>query len=848
MSTDARRRSLLEAVFADLRPEEQIYVFRKAEQNERRLFDSVDDVFDYADQHQESDLYFGVAPRVRGDYDTPSRVTGIWVDIDYKDFDDDPPKAQKALAEFPLLPNFIIGSGNGMHAYWLLMDSVPPRRAQDDLMKPLCDLIGADHTHNPDRVLRIPGTKNWKDPDNPKDVRVLREEASSMVLSRDIEAMMNTSAKVRRLIATGDASGFPSSSERDFLVIGNLVSAGASNDVIIEIFQTRKVGDRFARKGVSFFEEEIDRIRDKFVSTTALFSEIDQCYHVNTSRGRKKVSTFVFDPVKLLRSVEGDEDALLGTMFASGQSWPDIVLPKSAFHTTNAFLKFLPNIEWQWEGADSETKRLLLYLSGKLYEKGMPATNCTHTLGRHNEFWVTKEETVGPQEVYAPDEAEFTYRGRVHTARNEQLDTAPALEYSFPGPTEYSELIEMISKYLRVANVPGALVPILGWYMAAPLKPLFLKTGIRFPHLNVFGTRGSGKTSTVLNLFSPLLGQADPAAWSSNTTAFVIRSLLSSTNAIPIVFGEFRVSTTSRQFLSILRMAYDVGMDARGRPDLTVEVYPLTAPIVVDGEDALPEGALKERSILVNLHPVDIVEGTLANRAFKALLRLPLKDFAGHYIRRTLCEDSDSVRRRFEKSYHETFSLSATVLPDRVRNNLAVVLVGLQLYNEHMLRWGGKEIEWDGEVFAEVLGSTLVTLMGGRTRIEVDDMIEDLVTQTAKADMGPLPYMGFYNEDENILWIHLNTAVRWWERFAMSRGRSTLDMPAIRAQMCERCGFGSYLIPEQNIASHAGKVACFGIDLEKARDAGLNIPEKLDPDDMLLKRALLGQVSIGASP
>lgn len=846
MSASADRRSLLDAVFSDLRPDEQIYVFEKPGKD-RRLFDSIQAVIDYADQHPNSDLYFGVAPRVRGSFDSPSRVTAIWVDIDYKDFGDDPKKAQNALAEFPLLPNFVISSGNGLHAYWLLMDSVPPRRAQDDLMKPLCDLIGADATHNPDRVLRIPGTKNWKDPDNPKDVTVLRDKALPLHLSRDIEALMNTSAKVRRLIATGDASGFPSTSERDFLVIGDLVSAGASNELILEIFRTRRVGDRFARKGEQFFEEEIDRVRDKFISTQALFAEIDQCYYVNTSRGRKKVSTFVFDPVKLLRSVEGNEDALLGTVFAGGKEWPDVVLPKSAFHTTNAFLKLLPNIEWQWEGTDSDTKRLLLYLSGKLYEKGMPATNCTHTLGRHGSFWVTKGATVGKDAIFSPDEAEYTYRGRIQTSRNEKLDTVPRLEYVFPEPDEYEALTKALSQYIRVANRPGALIPMLGWYMAAPLRPLFIENGIRFPHLNVFGTRGSGKTSSILYLFAPLLGQTDNKAWSSNTTSFVIRSLLSSTNAIPVVFGEFRVSTVHRQFLSVLRMAYDVGMDARGRPDLTVEVYPLTAPVVIDGEDALPEGALKERSILVNLHPSDIAEGTMANRAFKALLRLPLNKFAGRYIRRTLRETPESVQKRFDVAHEETFRLSRSALPDRVRNNLAVVLVGLGMYNEHMARWGGQQISWEEDVFEEVLGSTLTTLLGGRTRIEVDDLIEDLLAQTAKADLGPLPYMGFYDEQKNTLWIHLNTAVRWWERFAMSRGRSTLDMPAIRAQMCERCGLGSYILSEREIVTNAGRTSCFGINIERAKECGLNVPEALDPDSMAIRQALLAQSPVGAS-
>ena len=76
-------------------------------------------------------LYFGVAPRVDGD-GTKQGITEIitlHVDIDFKDTPLD--RVQQLLKEFPLKPSFQIGSGGGLHLYFLLREAV----SKEDILK-----------------------------------------------------------------------------------------------------------------------------------------------------------------------------------------------------------------------------------------------------------------------------------------------------------------------------------------------------------------------------------------------------------------------------------------------------------------------------------------------------------------------------------------------------------------------------------------------------------------------------------------------------------------------------------------------------------------------------------------
>jgi archaellum biogenesis ATPase FlaH len=135
------------------------------------------------------DVYFGVGlaaepgtPKTRTKRDTVSAIPGFWFDFDIiSPVKKNVPATIKEVIEFlrpfPFMPSIIVDSGHGVHAYWLLRemwyltDPSDRLRAADilqRLQKHLCERALTEHKWKFDktsdlcRILRLPGTQNYK--------------------------------------------------------------------------------------------------------------------------------------------------------------------------------------------------------------------------------------------------------------------------------------------------------------------------------------------------------------------------------------------------------------------------------------------------------------------------------------------------------------------------------------------------------------------------------------------------------------------------------------------------------------------------------------------------------------
>ncbi len=116
--------------------------------------------------------------------DNVNELKALWFDIDFKGGLSDPTLVVAALREFSNstgvpAPSILVHSGNGIHAYWPFTTAIPYERWQPmaDRFKELANecSLGADLACTGDacRVLRPPGTKNYKCRDTPKPVYFL---------------------------------------------------------------------------------------------------------------------------------------------------------------------------------------------------------------------------------------------------------------------------------------------------------------------------------------------------------------------------------------------------------------------------------------------------------------------------------------------------------------------------------------------------------------------------------------------------------------------------------------------------------------------------------------------------
>lgn len=134
------------------------------------------------------DVYFGVLRRTtqRGRAeDTVEATHLLWADFDAKNYrgKTGTNSAFSEIANMRLIPHIIVDSGHGYHAYWLLDDEYPFSEAQK-VMKGIEAVHKTDHCSDAARILRVPGTLNFKDA-SPTPVRLVRFDDRARPYSLD---------------------------------------------------------------------------------------------------------------------------------------------------------------------------------------------------------------------------------------------------------------------------------------------------------------------------------------------------------------------------------------------------------------------------------------------------------------------------------------------------------------------------------------------------------------------------------------------------------------------------------------------------------------------------------------
>lgn len=121
----------------------------------------------FMSEHRHENVYFGVAARsdsTSGRLENCSTVRAPYADLDFKNFIE--AEARQALESFPLEPSFVVNSGGGLHCYWILSRGFDLRHNSDSfnaLLRSLARTLNADlSAAEPARVLRLPGSINWK--------------------------------------------------------------------------------------------------------------------------------------------------------------------------------------------------------------------------------------------------------------------------------------------------------------------------------------------------------------------------------------------------------------------------------------------------------------------------------------------------------------------------------------------------------------------------------------------------------------------------------------------------------------------------------------------------------------
>ena len=261
------------------------------------------------------DAYFGVNPRVDkgGKKQNIHYVVAFHAEVDYgQDGHKKESKfeirdqALEAIRKFNPVPTLVNHSGGGFHCYWVLEEpaSVSEHGVEklESINKALLTELGGDKgTHNLDRVLRVPGTFNFKLEDNPREVtRIItdgpkyhltdfekflskQEESAEKITeeSHDQNEITKTqwdqnldslrlSDQIKNLILTGKSKAYQSRSEADQAVVTSLVSKGLGKSDIRKIFENYPIGQKYRE------HQAPDKYLDHCIESSKKFMDLSE--------------------------------------------------------------------------------------------------------------------------------------------------------------------------------------------------------------------------------------------------------------------------------------------------------------------------------------------------------------------------------------------------------------------------------------------------------------------------------------------------------------------------------------------------------------------------------------------
>lgn len=137
-------------------------------------------------------VFYGVLPRrARGAGKTTDALPGdvVWADLDFKDYAGGEAEARSRLEAFPTPPSIVVRSGHGLHVFWMLRDISEPSELST-ASKWVAGVLGGDHTFDAARLLRLPGSFNLKDPENPIPVTIEKLDLDHRVVEFEVEALV----------------------------------------------------------------------------------------------------------------------------------------------------------------------------------------------------------------------------------------------------------------------------------------------------------------------------------------------------------------------------------------------------------------------------------------------------------------------------------------------------------------------------------------------------------------------------------------------------------------------------------------------------------------------------------
>lgn len=441
---------------------------------------------------------------------------------------------------------------------------------------------------------------------------------------------------------------------------------------------------------------------------------------------REGVANWTAKPIERLVDDDGTERVRLQARLASDDKTVEIVLPTTVT-SKNEVIGALPGIAWTWLGSDRHVQLLRAYIGR--FE--VPTQRVTPVMGRHDSHIVLPGGT-------------FNERGEVRPApiryhANVKVPFANMISAEWGDDDEFKRARKAILKWLPKINEPRVVIPLLGFIGALPWV-MQLRAAVGdwggFPILLIVGTTGSGKTGSG-NIVWRLCGiEEGSEPFAMTRTQFTRLNDYACTNLPPVWIDEYRVSSLSpsalRQFHQELRLIYGGGHDEKGKPNLSVVSYRLSAPVILSGESWPADAALKQRVLVVTPNRQRLLgKQNPYVVAYRKLNRAPLDAFPLRYwswaAHRVGWEKDAERAFRWAR---QALGKKANELQQRVIKNMAINRFGLMMLEDFL----GKSFGFsESKIVGAVQHQVDRLFPSGAATTPLDDLLRFAASETGQS-------------------------------------------------------------------------------------------------------------------
>ena len=479
-------------------------------------------------------------------------------------------------------------------------------------------------------------------------------------------------------LLAGDWTGsYQSQSEADMALCRKLAFwSGKNREQMERIFRSsglyrQKWDEKHHANGATYGEETLDKAIEL---TENVYSpggdspvfEFKGRYWRSKGEATYPITNFVIKPVEMITSE--DETQLTADLVTVRGETYRMTFMTTDFSNQQKFKNLLNKntIALSYLGGDGDLELLKAYVSELEWDekRGVKAMGIYEHGGRL--VFVSKDGAIESGGTAVSDIV--------------QLDKYKSIESNIIGcdPLSKDKLTE-IGKLLTSYNEPAKTVSILAWAAGCFIKEHLRLRGIKFPHLFLIGEAGSGKSTTLERVLLPIFSSNRVIA-ATQVTAFTLMKESASSNIIPLPLDEFKPSKMERIKIATLynhfRDSYDGHEGVRGRADLSVVTYDLSAPLIVAGEESADEAAIRERSIELLFSKKDL-KNSEHRTVFNRILSHEelLSDF-GRTLLNTALKITPSEAEKWYVEGKDKFNAD---LPSRIVSNLACCYAGLRL-------------------------------------------------------------------------------------------------------------------------------------------------------------------------